>query len=283
MGNVRERVQQLKAKRPGYAEMLDFYVKVKEAQAKSKASLKMGPLKLQKEWRDLPSEEGVPLAQKEDFPVDLEATIRLFQTLCRIGKTANPHLAEQVEKIEKAFRDHKMDQAKILREKGREETVEQVAADRGLDKQVLSFLIQNSIRPSIEAGREHLRGELDPETWRKSHCPVCGSLPSLNLLEGEGGKRHSLCSYCGYQWRIDRLFCAVCGNKEQGSLKYFYGEGEEACRVDLCDNCHHYTKTIDCRTLEAPDPCLEDLATLHLDVLAVQKGYKRSVPNPWST
>jgi len=70
------------------------------------------------------------------------------------------------------------------------------------------------------------------------------------------------------------LSCAVCGNKEQGSLKYFYGEGEEACRVDLCDNCHHYTKTIDCRTLEAPDPCLEDLATLHLDVLAVQKGIR---------
>jgi len=48
--------------------MLDFYVKVKEAQAKSKASLKVGPRKLQKEWKDLPSEEGVPLAQKEDFP-----------------------------------------------------------------------------------------------------------------------------------------------------------------------------------------------------------------------
>ena len=283
MGNVRERVQQLKAKRPGYAEMLDFYVEVREAQAKSKTSLKMGPLKPQKEWKDPPSEKGVPLVQKEDFPVEPEAAISLFQTLCRIGKTANPHLAGQVEKIEKALRDNQMDLKELLAGGGKEETVEQVAVDRGLDKQVLSFLTQNSIRPSIEAGREQLRGELDPETWRKSHCPVCGSLPSLNLLLGEGGKRYSLCSYCGYQWRIDRLFCAVCGNKEQGALKYFYGEGEEACRIDLCDKCHHYIKTIDYRNLEASDPSLEDLATLHLDVLAVQKGYKRSVPNPWST
>ncbi len=144
-------------------------------------------------------------------------------------------------------------------------------------------LIQNSIRPSIEAGMEQLCGELEPETWRKSHCPVCGSLPSLNLLKGEGGKRYSLCSCCGYQWRIDRLSCAVCGNKEQGSLQYFLGEGEEAYRIDLCDQCHHYIKTIDYRNLEASDPSLEDLATLHLDVVAVQKGYKRSVPNPWST
>ena len=78
------------------------------------------------------------------------------------------------------------------------------------------------------------------------------------------------------------MSCAVCGNKEQGSLKYFYGEGEEAYRIDLGDKCHHYIKTIDDRNLEASDPSLEDLATLHLDVVAVQKGYDRSVPNIWT-
>ena len=94
--------------------------------------------------------------------------------------------------------------------------------------------------------------------------------------------RYSLCSYCGCQWRIDRLSCSVCGGKEQGALHYFYGEGEDACRIDLCDACHHYIKTIDYRNLEESDPCLEDLATLHLDLLAAQKGYRRAVPNPWT-
>jgi formate dehydrogenase maturation protein FdhE len=28
---------------------------------------------------------------------------------------------------------------------------------------------------------------------------------------------------------------------------------------------------------------LEDLATLHLDISASQKGYKRPVPNPWTS
>jgi FdhE protein len=95
--------------------------------------------------------------------------------------------------------------------------------------------------------------------------------------------RYSLCSHCGCDWRVDRLSCCVCGNKEQGSLQYFYGDGEAACRIDLCDACHHYIKTIDHRSLEGSDPCLEDLATLHLDVLAVQKGYSRAVPSPWTT
>ncbi|MGO8990305.1 MAG: formate dehydrogenase accessory protein FdhE [bacterium] len=96
------------------------------------------------------------------------------------------------------------------------------------------------------------------------------------------GKRYLLCSSCGYPWRIDRLFCPFCSSKDQDSLHYFHGEGEETHRIDLCDNCHHYIKTIDYRNLQESDPVLEDLATLHLDILATQKGYKRPVPNPWT-
>lgn len=280
---LRERALQLKEKRPGYGEILDFYIKVREVQITSKDSLKLDPMKRKKESRDSLKEDGLSLVRKDDFPVDVESSVGLFHVLCRIGKTANPHMAEQIGRMETALEAGNLDLKKLLTGGGKEQASEHVAADLGLDKQVLSFLIRSSIRPSIEAGMEQLRNELEPETGRTTHCPICGSLPDLNLLRGEGGMRYSLCSCCGYQWRIDRLSCAVCGNKEPGALQYFYGEGEEACRVDLCDQCHHYIKTIDTRNLEASDPSMEDLATLHLDVVAVQKGYKRAVPNPWST
>jgi FdhE protein len=279
---LRERAHQLKEKRPGYGQILDFYVKVKEAQVTSRKVLKLDPIKLKKGWKSRPTEKDFPLIRKEDFPLDVEASISLFNTLCQIGKTANPHMAEQVEKVEEVLNDSKMDLEKVLTGRGKQPLSEQLDAHRGLDKEVLSFLIQNSIRPSIEAGVEQLRGELDPEKWRKSLCPICGSPPSLSLLKGEEGKRYSLCSYCSFEWRIDRLSCAVCGNEEQQSLSFFCGEGEEAYRIDLCDKCHHYIKTIDYRTLEPSDPCLEDLATLHLDVVAAQKGYRRAVLSYWS-
>ena len=283
LNNLKKRIQQIKKKRPGYGEILDFYQKVKEAQDELKVSLKIDPIKLKKEWKELLAKEGFSLIQKEDFPVDIEVSIKLFQSLCQIGKEANPHMAEQVEKINKALNNKKIDLKKLLKRGVKQQKIEQVAAELGLDEKVFSFLIQSSARPSIEIGMERLRSELDPETWLKSHCPVCGSLPSLSLLKGEGGKRYLLCSYCGYQWRIDRLFCPFCNNKEQDSLQYFSGEGEEVYRIDLCDKCHQYIKTIDYRTLEELDPALEDLATLHLDILASQKGYKRPVPNPWTT
>ena len=282
MGTLRERAQQLKEKRPGYGALLDFYVAVRESQVASRASVRVDPVKAKKNGKGLPAEERFSLVGKEDFPIDVEASIDLFRSLCRLGSAANPHIASRVEKIERALHDRTMDLEALFTGGGKEQTIEQVAADRGLDKQVLSFLVRSSTRPSIEAGREQLRGEFDPETWRKTRCPVCASPPALSLLRGEGGMRYSLCSCCGCQWKIDRLSCSVCGSREQGALHYYCGEGEDACRIDLCDTCHHYIKTIDYRSLEESDPSLEDLATLHLDVLAARKGYRRAVPNPWT-
>jgi FdhE protein len=277
---LEDRIQQIKKKKPGYGEILDFYQKVEEAQDKIKTSLRIAPIKLRRKSVEASTEEGFSLIRKEDFPLDIEASVKLFERLCQIGKEANPHMAEQVGKIREALDSDKIDLKNLFKKGLTEQRVERVADEFGLDKKVFLFLVQCSIKPSVEAGVEQLRTELDPETWLKGYCPVCGSLPSLSLLKEEVGKRYLLCSFCGYQWRIDRLFCPFCTNKDQRSLHYFHGEGEEAHRIDLCDKCHQYIKTIDFRKIEESDPVLEDLATLHLDILATQKGYKRPVPNP---
>jgi FdhE protein len=280
---LKKRIEQLKKKRPGYGEILDFYQKVEEAQDKVKASLRIDPIKLKKKWKELLTKEGFSLIRKEDFPLDIESSVKLFETLCQIGKNANPHMTEQVGKIREALDKKKIDLNKLLKKGVKEQGIDQMADELGLDNKVFSFLIRSSIKPSIEAGTEQLRSELDPETWLKGHCPVCGSLPCLSLLMEEVGKRYLLCSFCGYQWRIDRIFCPFCNNKDQETLRYLLAEGEEAYRIDLCEKCHQYIKTIDCRKLEESDIVLEDLATIHLDILATQKGYQRPVPNPWTT
>jgi FdhE protein len=279
---LRERIQRIKKKRPGYGEVLDFYQKVKEAQDRAKASLKIDPIKLKKKWKELLAKEGFSLIQKEDFPLDIESSAKLFETLRQIGKDANPHMAEQAGKIREALDDKKIDLKKLLKKGVKEQRIEQMADESGLDKKVFSFLIRNSIKPSIEAGMEQLQSEVDLETWLKGYCPVCGSLPSLSLLKEEVGKRRLLCSFCSYQWRIDRIFCPFCGNKDHESLHYLFAEEEEAYRIDLCEKCHQYIKTIDFRKIEESDPVLEDLGTLHLDILAHQKGYKRPISNPWT-
>ena len=283
MEKIKERIRQIKKKRPGYEEILDFYQKVREEQEKLKVSLKLDPIHIKKEWKELFTREGFSLFERKDFPLDIEASVILFRSLCKIGKEANPHMAEEVKKIEEILNQKRMDLKELLILGVKEGKTEQIANELRLDKKVFSFFIQESIRPSIRAGVEKLRNEIDSETWLKGYCPICGSLPYLSLLKEEVGKRYLLCSYCGYEWRIERLFCPFCNNKEQESLQYFYAEGEETYRIDLCEKCHQYIKTIDLRKTQELDPSLEDLATLHLDILASKKGYKRPVPNPWTT
>ncbi len=282
MKKLKERIQQIKKKRPGYGEILDFYQKVRESQEVVKPTLKIDSIQIKKEWKDLLSKEGFSLLQRQDFPLDIKISVNLFEALCQIAKDSTPHMAEQVRKITEALDSKRLDLKELLKEGVNEQKVEKIVVELGLDKKVFSFLIQSSTRPSIEAGVEQLLSEIDPEAWLKGYCPICGSFPSLSLFKEEVGKRYLLCSFCGMQWRIDRLICPFCNNKEQESLPYLYAEGEEAYRIDLCEKCHQYIKTIDLRKMEASDPSLEDVATLHLDILASQKGYKRPTLNPWT-
>jgi len=277
--NLKKRLQQLKMKRPGYKEILNFYQKIREEQEKTKSSLKIKPLSFKKEWKDLLKREGFPLLEKKDFSVDLTSSVALFHALCKLGKGTNPHLAEQVKKIEEAIAQKKLDLNQVFMG---EVKAEKVMDELDFDQKIFPFLLHESLKPSIEAGVKKLHQELDAENWPKGYCPVCGSLPYLALLKGEGGRRYLLCSYCGYEWRVDRLLCPFCGNKDPDSLQYFYGEGEETFRIDTCGKCKQYIKTIDARNIELIDPALEDLATLHLDLLASQKGFKKPAPNPWA-
>ena len=178
----------MKKKRPGYKEILTFYQKIKEDQEKLKSSLRIEPLRLKKEWKDLLKREGFPLFEKKDFPLDIESSITLFHSLCQIGKEANPHMAEQVRKIEEILDRKKVDLKKLFRKGFEEKRVEEIADEHKLDKKVMLFFVRESIKPSIQAGIEKLSNEIDPETWLKGYCPVCGSLPHLSSIERGGGK-----------------------------------------------------------------------------------------------
>jgi FdhE protein len=260
--------------------MLDFYQKIREAQERIQLSLKQKSSFFR---TDLLKKEGLPLFQKREFPVDGEASVALFHTLCQIAKETNPYLSEQVNKLEATLESQKIDLKMLLEKAWDEKRIEQAAGDFGVAPGVVAFLVQNTVKPSVVATVKQLQNEMDAESWLRGYCPVCGSLPSLSLLRNETGTRFLLCSFCDFQWRLERLTCPYCDNREPGSLRYFSGEGEETHRIDLCDRCHQYIKTIDFRITEVFEPLLEDLATLHLDLLASQQGYRRPVPNLWLT
>jgi formate dehydrogenase maturation protein FdhE len=129
-------------------------------------------------------------------------------------------------------------------------------------------LAEQSIRPT---GRETPSSEF--------FCPLCGGSPQLSILQGggdlEGGGRVLLCSTCFTTWPFRRVRCAYCGDDNEHRLAYFHSPAFEHLRVDTCEVCRHYLKTVDLTRLGIAVPLVDEVAGAPLDVWARDQGYEK--------
>ena len=275
-------IKRQKEKTPPYEKILDFYEKVREKQIDTIPALSIASVETKKDIRELQIKEGFPLINKEDFTLDIPSSVELFESLCTIAKDATSTMNETIQKIDKALADDRLHLDELLLKHSDTVYQEKIADELKINKSILQFLVHMSILPSIYANVEKLKEHVDIKNWVRGYCPICGSLPSMSELKGEGGKRHFMCSFCGFKWLSQRIKCPFCDNQDQKKLHFFFAEGQQAYRADLCEQCKQYIKTVDTRQLSyEPDLDIEDIATIHLDILASEKGFKHPVPSPW--
>ena len=112
-------------------------------------------------------------------------------------------------------------------------------------------------------------------------CPICGSRPQAAVLrpEGDGGKRFLLCSLCLTEWEFRRILCAACGEENYQKLPRYCAEDVAAVRVEACDTCHFYLKSIDLTVDGLAVPLVDEVAAVPLDLWAAEHGYKKIEPN----
>jgi formate dehydrogenase accessory protein FdhE len=108
-------------------------------------------------------------------------------------------------------------------------------------------------------------------------CPRCNSLPLLGVLrpEGDGGKRNLQCAFCSQEWGFRRIFCAHCGEEREDRLPVYTAEQFPYVRVESCETCKHFLRTIDLTKDGNAVPIVDDLAALPLSFWAEQQGYLR--------
>lgn len=282
MDQIKERIAWFRNERPHYRDTLDLYAQILEAQTKMQSKLKITVPQVDQKLVQSRLNKGVPLLGKEGFALDLEAAKRLFHTLSAICKESTPRMGDEIPRITEAVGSGELELQDLLSKHYDGDYLRHEAERCGVDTGILSFLVQASVRPSAIAQMEQITDSLNLEAWLRGECPLCGSPPQMAQLRDEEGKRYLQCPLCGCQWRWERIACPYCSNKEFDSLHYLYSEEEEAYRVDLCNHCKGYIKTIDSRKLDY-DPYLdlEDVVTIHLDIIAMEKGYRRSAPTPW--
>src|ERR1700730_13275689 len=112
-------------------------------------------------------------------------------------------------------------------------------------------------------------------------CPLCGGRPLYGVLrlEGDGGKRYMVCSFCGYEWEFRRILCPTCGEEDEKKLPVYVAEQFPHIRVEACDTCKFFVRTIDLTKDGHAVPVVDDLAAIPLTLWAHELGYSRLQPN----
>ena len=108
-------------------------------------------------------------------------------------------------------------------------------------------------------------------------CPRCDALPVVAVLreEGHGARRSLLCALCLTEWECLRIVCPACGEQDRDQLPIYAAEQFAHVRIDACDRCHQYIKTIDLTRDGLAVPCVDDIASVSLDLWAREQGYTR--------
>ena len=278
-GQVKEAVATVKKIKPVYADILDFYERVFEVQEEGRGRTRLEPLHISEELLTAKARQKLPLIGIEGFIYDAHESTNLFLKLCHLASQANPRLSAAARIIRKAVETTIKPEVLftgLLRSD--EALFENTANELEVEKTVLGFFTYNSLNPSIRACADQLAVYLTQnEPWLQGYCPICGNAPILSILEGEG-KRKLVCSFCWHLWSAKRVYCPYCDSSQNRDLHYFYNENEKDTRVDLCDNCKKYIKTLDVRKIERLIyPPLEQISTLHLDFKARETGYESGI------
>jgi FdhE protein len=261
--------------RPFYSELIGFYQAVFMAQEEAKQTVRIEAKPIPKDILKIKLKEKFPLVSVSDFALDEASCRQLFEKISRIICEKNPALKSSAEVLIAAVDKGDLKVEDLCRAllSGDDSVFEKYAEELKVDKKLLAFIAYNGIKPSLNVFAEKTAEQLEPDYyWGKGYCPVCGSAPAIAVLQGEG-ERFLHCGFCGYRWSAVRIYCPFCENKDGKTLSYFYSESEPEYRVDICEACNKYIKTVDLRKLsrECYIP-IEQVATLHLDLKAREMG-----------
>ena len=114
-----------------------------------------------------------------------------------------------------------------------------------------------------------------------TRCPICSALPVVGVLRevGQGAKRTLVCALCLTEREYLRVVCPACGEQQFDALPVYTADQFAHVRIEACESCSHYLKTIDLTKDGLAVPLVDYMASVSLDVWARDRGYVRLRPN----
>jgi FdhE protein len=141
------------------------------------------------------------------------------------------------------------------------------------------FLAVAFLQPYAEFVRSRVALQL--QGYAHPLCPFCSRKPGVAVLRplGEGARRNLLCGFCLCEWEFRRIVCPGCGEENHAKLPVYTAEEFPYIRVECCDACHTYLKSIDLSKNGLAEALVDELASVPLDLWAQEHGYAKLRPN----
>ena len=135
------------------------------------------------------------------------------------------------------------------------------------------------LQPYAERLAEHTQGVVDEGA--SALCPFCSRKPVVGVLrpEGDGAKRSLICSMCATEWPFGRILCPACGEESVDKLAIYTADQFRHVRVEACDTCGCYIKTVDLTKNGRAVPVVDELATIPLNLWAREHRYVKVQAN----
>ena len=267
---------------------VDFFRNITKAQYKIKSQLckEEIPFLLTDDAIKEKMQNGIPMITWDKLPLKESYLQDLFQEICKIMKNYEENESGNIQRLIDAEKSGDFKLSNLIEKLFQHDSsyFKTLSEDLKVSEDLLIFVSLNLAKPFFETVAEQLRDKIADKVmtdtiWLKNCCPVCGSSAQLAKLEKEAGKKILYCSLCGTEWRFMRIKCPFCCNEEQKSMKFLEQE-KSPYRIDVCEQCKRYIKTLDERKggdeKRAFIPSVEDLATMYLDIVAEKEGYERS-------
>ena len=84
---------------------------------------------------------------------------------------------------------------------------------------------------------------------------------------------------CATEWTYGRIIRPACGEEAVEKLAIYTANQFQHVRVEACDTCRHYIKTVDLTKNGHAVPVVDELATMPLNLWAQEHGYVKLQPN----
>jgi formate dehydrogenase accessory protein FdhE len=212
---------------------------------------------------------GIPMLRGEPLRLDDRVCRKRWQRACEsLEGESKTHLAS-------AARNGTLDLRELITAviSGLRDGISQQATALNCEPDRLAMLLRCAIFADLVATNIALEDYLSAANWERGYCPTCGCRPLLGEFRGLEQLRYLRCGWCAASWKVPRLFCADCGNRDHEQLSFFHREGETDHRASQCHACGSYIKMI--TTLSRIPPAqlwITDIATLHLDLAAGERS-----------